>query len=148
MSASNIALPESRLVTLRRGLRNGGFGRPTRLLEQKVEAPADGADRTAQELAIAKTVFDTLERAYPGHLWFVDCDFSRGGVAIAIPVLMGGNWVFFIRMADLDDRMVAMAGGEVLERYRLARGGMRPEQFVEAREKHSVLAGKAKRVPT
>jgi hypothetical protein len=140
--------PANRLVTLRRALRNGGFGRPTRLLEQKVEAPQTGEDRTAQELAVAKAVFDTLEAAYPGHFWFVDCDLAKGGVCIAIPILMGGNWVFFIRLPDLNDRMVVMAGGEVLERYRLARGGMRPDQFVDARDKHSILAGRSKKVPT
>ena len=135
------------LVTLRRELASGGVGRPRRLLEHKVEAPAVGDDRTAYELWVARRAFALLEAAYPGHLWLVDCDLAKGGVAISIPVLMGGNWVYFIRMADLEPRKVIMAGGELLERYRLPRGAIRPDRFVEAREEHSILAQKSKKVP-
>jgi len=125
-----------------------GFGRPRRVIQHKVEAPSvGGEDRTAYELWVARRAFDLLEAAYPGHLWLVDCDLAKGGVAISIPVLMGGNWVYFIRMADLAPRTVIIAGGELLERYCLARGAIRPDQFVEAREKHSILAQKSKKVP-
>jgi len=141
------AVPAGRLVTLGRELASSGFGRPTRLLEQKVEAPPTADDRTRYELWVARRAFDLLDAAYPGHLWFVDCDLAKGGVAISIPVLMGGNWVYFIRMPDLERRKVIMAGGELLERYRLARGAIRPDRFVEARDEHSILAQKSKKVP-
>lgn len=141
------AYSAGRLVTLKRDLAGSGFGRPRRLLEHKVEAPVTGVDRTGCELWMARRAFDLLDAVYPGHLWFVDCDLAKGGVAISLPVLMGGNWVYFIRMTDLEPRRVVMAGGELLERYRLARGAIRPDQFVEARDKHSILAGKTKKVP-
>jgi len=146
MPMRDAVLP-GRLLTLKRELASGGFGRPRRLLEQKVEAPLTGDDRTAYELWVARRAFALLDAAYPGHLWLVDCDLAKGGVAISIPVLMGSNWVYFIRMADLEPRKVIMAGGELLERYRLPRGAIRPEQFVEARDTHSILAQKSKKVP-
>jgi len=68
-------------------------------------------------------------------------------VAIALPVLMGGNWVYFIRMSDLTPRRVVAAGGEILERYRLRRGKFELGSFLAAREAHSILAGRAKCVP-
>lgn len=122
-------------------------GRPRRVLQHKVEVPPAGDDRTSYELRVARRAFDLLEAAYPGHMWFVDCDLAKGGVAISIPVLMGGHWVYFIRMADLAPRKVVMAGGELLERYRLRRGAIKPDQFVEARDGHSILAGVAKTIP-
>lgn len=146
MPMRDAVLP-GRLVTLKRELSHGRFARPRRLLEHKVEAPVSGDDRTAYELWVARRAFALLEAAYPGHLWLVDCDLAKGGVAISIPVLMGGNWVYFIRMADLEPRKVIMAGGELLERYRLPRGAIRPDRFVEARDRHSILANKAKKVP-
>jgi hypothetical protein len=134
-------------VLMRRERVRGGFGRPTRAVQQKIEAPAIGEDRTDYELWVARRAFDLLERAYPGHLWFVDFDLAKGGLCIAIPVLTGGNWVYFIRQQDLEPRRVIMAGGELLERYRLARGALRVDEFVAAREEHSILAGRSRKVP-
>jgi hypothetical protein len=133
-------------VLVRRERVAGSFGRPARVLEHKA-GPGSGADRTAYELWVARRAFDLLERAYPGHLWFVDFDLAKGGMCLSVPVLTGGNWVYFIRQQDIEPKRVILAGGELLERYRLARGALRVDEFVAARDQHSVLAGRARKVP-
>jgi hypothetical protein len=142
---NNVMVPGDPVLVRRERVR-GGFGRPARILEQKA-APGAGEDRSDYELWVARRAFDLLEHAYPGHLWFVDFDLAKGGLCIAIPVLTGGNWVYFIRQQDLEPKRVIMAGGELLERYRLTRGALRVDEFVAAREDHSILAGRSRKVP-
>ena len=60
---------------------------------------------------------------------------------------MGGNWVYLIRWADLAPARVVAAGGEVLERYRLPRGKFDLGRFLAARDRHSIMLGRARRVP-
>jgi hypothetical protein len=141
------SLAPGRLTLVRQERSRGGFGRPARMLQQHVEAPAGAADRTAYELWVARRAFDLLDEAYPGHLWFVDFDLARGGMCVSIPLLTGGNWAYFIRQRDLTPRRVVRAGGELLERYGLARGALRVDQFVAARDRRSILAGRASKVP-
>jgi hypothetical protein len=122
-------------------------GTPRRQLIAKVEAPSDAPDRTDYELWVARRAFELLEAVYPGHQWLIDFDLVKGGMAISIPVLMGSNWVYFINQKDLEPKRVLMAGGELLERYRMRRGKFELGQFLEAREKHSILANNSKKVP-
>ena len=122
-------------------------GLPRRRIEQRRYVQAGDPDRTDYEIWVATRAFELLDRAYPGFIWFVECDLAKGGVAIALPVLMGGNWVYFIRLRDLTPARVIAAGGEILERYRLPRGKFELGSFLGARDKHSILAGRAKKVP-
>lgn len=117
-------------------------------VETRYQAPNLTRDeRREYDLWVASEVFALLNRAYPGHRWLVEAD-SKKGVTVSIPVLMGGNWVYFIRWPDLDPARVIAAGGEILERYRLRRGSFELGSFLEARAKHSVLLGRSKVVPT
>jgi hypothetical protein len=123
-------------------------GSPRRNIMAKVEVPTDGTeDRTGYELWVARRARDLLDQIYPGHEWFIDFDLRKGGMAIALPTLMGSNWVYFIRQKDLEPRRVLMAGGELLERYRMPRGRFELGSFLEARDKHSILLDKNKKVP-
>jgi hypothetical protein len=122
-------------------------GLPRRRVEQHAQARAGEVDNTAYELWVSRRVFELLEGAYPGFTWFVECDLAKGGVIIALPILMGGNWVYFVRMVDLTPQRVIAAGGEILERYRLRRGAFELGAFLAARDKHSILIGRAKSVP-
>src|SRR5262245_36664926 len=121
-------------------------GVPRQRIQARI-AELDHAARHDYELWVARRCFDLLRRHYPGHLWCVDCSLGRGGVAISIPILMGGNWVYFIRMADLAPARVVHAGGEILERYRLPRGKFELGAFLEARQNHSILNHAARKPP-
>ena len=107
----------------------------------------DDPNNAELEQHIAARVFGWLRKAYPGHGWFVDASVQRGGVAIAIPILMGGNWVYFIKGADLTRAKVIEAGGEILERYRIPRGRFDLASFLEARAKLSVVVNPGQKVP-
>ncbi len=83
-----------------------------------------------QDVDIAKRWLDLLLREYPGHMWFVACDIAQGILAIKLMYLdaLGKNarWGCLLHLRSLNghdaERRVKAAGGELLERYRLARG--------------------------
>jgi hypothetical protein len=123
-------------------------GLPRRQIRARIDpCSLDDATRRDYELLVARSVFALLQQHYGGHLWFVDCSTQRGGVAISIPILLGGNWVYFIRLADLDSAAVVRAGGEILERYRLPRGAFELGAFLDARARHSILIHAAHEPP-
>jgi hypothetical protein len=124
-------------------------GLPRRQIRARIDPSSlDDATRRDYELLVAKGVFALLQQHYGGHLWFVDCSTQRGGVAISIPILLGGNWVYFIRLADLDSAAVVRAGGEILERYRLPRAPFELGSFLTARARYSIMANPGRKVPS
>jgi len=124
-------------------------GAPQQQVRERIDVTSlDEPTRHVYELWAARRVFELLKRHYPGHLWAVDFSLARGGAAISIPILLGGNWVYFIRLADLTPAMVVRAGGEILERYRLPRGRFELGSFLEARARHSIMAGNSRKVPS
>jgi len=78
-----------------------------------------------REMDLAKKYAEQLEAAYPGHLWAVTVDL-RGGVAQVFNMSLTGRYGFVIKLSRLkfDPKALVMAGGEILERYRLSRGKM------------------------
>jgi hypothetical protein len=108
---------------------------------------ADSAARAAADIAAAKGVRRMLDVAYPGHDWEVVADSAQGYVAFRIPALMGMNYAYLIRGKDLTPEAVLKGGGELLERYRLPRGRFDLDRFLAAREKHSILLDRSKKVP-
>jgi hypothetical protein len=86
-------------------------GLPRRAIHARVEpCSLDEPTRRDYEMWVARSVFALLQRHYGGHLWFVDASVARGGVAISIPILLGGNWVYFIKLADLTRGVYAQHG--------------------------------------
>ena len=84
-----------------------------------VESP----DVAIQEYFLMKNAAELLHRKYPGHLWA--CEVSGGYLNIK-DLLLAGNWGYRMRITDHYsssswDKKVVMAGGEILERYRVAR---------------------------
>lgn len=99
----------------------------------------------------ARRVMAVLKTHYPGHFWCVEHDLKQGICKISIPILMGiSNWyVLNLRThGDLTPGMVIAAGGEILERYGLARGRLNIGSFLEAREQHSALTHRRRPVPS
>ena len=70
---------------------------------------------------LAKNVAETLEKKYPGWFWAVNV---MDGVVTVKSLRISGNWGFVIHADKIDNdyKMVVMAGGEILERFRQKRG--------------------------
>lgn len=88
----------------------------------------------ANDLVMAKEMADALNTAYPGHLWAVNCDGGGSGFADVRNLALSGTWGFRVKLkhtysASEFKRRVVMAGGEILERYRLTRGKLREHEY-------------------
>ena len=85
-----------------------------------------GSQAHVLDFAMAKDMAEALHEAYPGHLWAVTCEGDKG-IATVRNLNLSGEWGFVLHLkkqyssSDLK-RQVLMAGGEVLERFRLNRG--------------------------
>jgi hypothetical protein len=92
----------------------------------------------ANDILMAKHMAETLHKAYPGHMWAVSCD-GKIGFADVRNMTLSGSHGFRIRLdhtysASDFDRRVLMAGGEILERYRLARGRASEQQYGDLKQ--------------
>jgi len=77
------------------------------------------------DLMVAKRMADTLHKAYPGHLWAVTVDGAQG-MATVRNLSLSGQWGFYVKLAhdwsaSNFEKQVKMAGGELLERYKVRR---------------------------
>lgn len=88
----------------------------------------DKPDIALNDFLMARSMAEALHAAYPGHLWAVDCS-GQTGMAHVRNLALSGNMGFSLHLraiysASEFKREVLRAGGEILERYRLARGRM------------------------
>ena len=112
-----------------------------------VPSGAGSRSRARADVAAARAVRRILDVAYPGHDWEVIADSGQGYVAFRIPALMGMNFAYLVKGKDLTAEAVLKGGGELLERYRLPRGKFDLDRFLEARQRHSVLLDRSRKVP-
>ena len=70
---------------------------------------------------LAKNIAEKLEEKYPGWLWAVH---AMDGIVGVKSMRLSGNWGFVLHADKIDNdyKMVVMAGGEILERFRQSRG--------------------------
>lgn len=144
------------LIDARTDVIEGAAGQPDRLMITKRENPlnADGSvgfDPFQQyDEWAAKQVMNTLEQHYPGHSFRVIHDSMQGVCLISIPILMGVNKFMAVNLKThaMDSHRAVHAGGEILERYGLFRGEFDAPSFLDAREKHSILVDRSRKVPT
>jgi hypothetical protein len=70
---------------------------------------------------LAKNISEKLEEKYPGWLWAVHV---MDGLVNVKSMRLSGNWGFVLHTDKIDNdyKMVVMAGGEILERFRQRRG--------------------------
>ncbi len=85
------------------------------------------------DILMAKTMAEALHQAYPGHLWAVSCD-GKTGMADVRNMALSGNWGFRLKLNQIYSasefkKNVLRAGGEILERYRLARGKANQDEY-------------------
>jgi hypothetical protein len=124
-------------------------GRKLVRVEARFVPSGDGSRaRAAADLAAAGSVRRILDGAYPGHDWEVVADSGQGYVAFRIPALMGANYAYLIKGADLTSEAVLKGGGELLERYRLPRRRFDLDRFLEARAEHSILLDRSRKIPS
>jgi hypothetical protein len=71
--------------------------------------------------SLAKNIAEKLEDKYPGWLWAVHV---MDGIVGVKSMRLSGNWGFVLHADKIDNdyKMVVMAGGEILERFRQNRG--------------------------
>lgn len=95
----------------------------------------DDSQTTELEKHVRQTIGDTLAMAYPGYDWFVEI---KPGAAVIKNLTVEGRWGFFLKLnhasASELRRRVILAGGEMLERYRLRRGRLNPTEVAEVPE--------------
>jgi len=74
-----------------------------------------------KDQTLAKNVAETLEKKYPGWFWAVNV---MDGVVAVKSLRLSGNWGFVIHADKIDNdyKLVVMAGGEILERFKQQRG--------------------------
>ena len=87
----------------------------------------------ANDILMAKSMAESLNTTYPGHLWAVTCD-GKTGMADVRNLALSGNWGFRLKLDDIYSasefkKNVLRAGGEILERFRLSRGKARENQY-------------------
>jgi hypothetical protein len=124
-------------------------GRGLVRVEARFVPSGDGSRAWARaDIAAARAVRRILDVAYPGHDWEVVADSRQGYVAFRIPALMGLNWAYLIKGKDVTLEALLKGAGELLERYRLPRGKFNLDRFLEAREKHSVLLDRSRKIPS
>ena len=97
------------------------------------EVVTDNPQGAANDVLMSKEMAEALHLAYPGHLWAVTCD-GTIGFADVRNMLLSGNWGFRIKLDEIYSgsqfrKKVIMAGGELLERYRLSRGSFKQDEY-------------------
>lgn len=94
---------------------------------------SDTPDINLLDLETSKWLAEALHEAYPGHLWAVTCEGEKG-IATVRNLALAGNYGFVLHLAKLFSgselkRAAVMAGGEMLERYKLTRGAARLDEI-------------------
>lgn len=97
---------------------------PQGLLNRNDASPAillgDEARLAQQEMALAGRAANLLDQTYPGHLWTAEV---TGGVLVIRNLALTGDWGFVLhphKHLDLD-HSIRYSGGELLERFNIAR---------------------------
>jgi hypothetical protein len=102
---------------------------------QNIAPDATLSDITFNDYIMARDMAETLHKHYPGHLWAVTCE-GRTGIATIRDLYLSGQWGYVLKLPAIYSaaamaRDVMRAGGEVLERFRMARGRFNENQYQE-----------------
>ena len=87
----------------------------------------------ALDMATAKDYADALNTAYPGHLWAVNVQ-GEQGIATIHNLMLSGKYGYLLHLnkrysASEARTKAVMAGGEILERFKVRRGRMDEEKM-------------------
>jgi hypothetical protein len=86
------------------------------------------------DVILAKRGADVLDAHYPDHTWAVNVE-SRHGLVKIYHLITSGNKAYVLHLdgfysASDFDKKIKMAGGEILERYRLRRGRFDEDEWL------------------
>lgn len=114
---------------------NGGIKQEIKsMYVPPLDGTQDEVDRF--DMKIARQVAEVLVKHYPGYSWKVCAESKQGVVYFQIPELMGPslNWVINLgQFSDLTPQLVAIGGGELLERMGLRRGAIDLGEYLAAK---------------
>lgn len=150
-------MPHDPVLVGQKFVEKSGFGGHDSLLLKKYEAPASGDGGIAYDEFegydeyCAKGMMILLNQTYSSYIgfWATRHDMAQKIAGISMPVLMGiDNWMVINRRThDLTPGIIIASGGEILERYGLSRVRLNLGAFLDARNKHSALTVKSRKVP-
>jgi hypothetical protein len=127
-------------------LGNAAARRPQQEMRFEETAPTAGHNLKAAEKTLGSDILTILEQHYPSHFWRVVVDIAQGIAHVSIPILMGpvAKYILHLdRILSVPDlkRAVVTAGGEILERWKIPRGGLDLglSEFLSARERRLIL---------
>ncbi len=108
------------------------------LLDNEVETEAE-------DLKMSAEVGEKLHKHYPGWAWAVHANTTGGVVDIWNPAL-DMKYGFRLHISDINSdpllKCVIKAGGEMLERFKMARGKFSLDEWMAAQRNHrGVLIG-------
>lgn len=91
-------------------------------------------DKHAADLTLAMDVSTELNKHYPGWLWAVNASHKNGLVTVR-NLMLSSKFGFVVKIGTLNGpvdtkREAVIAGGEMLERFKMPRGPMKPEYLV------------------
>lgn len=85
-----------------------------------------------KEMHWAERIAECLEKHYPGYMWAVNVDL-HGGMATIQSLRLSGEWGCYVKMSTVEGdpylTKIKQFGGEILERYRVSRGGANADQI-------------------
>lgn len=95
------------------------------LLTNEYMSPEDSVAE-AYDLAKSKDIGEALNTAYPGHLWAVRVQ-SKQGIATIHNMALSDQWGYVIKLDNIYSgshliQRSMQGGGEILERFKVARG--------------------------
>lgn len=95
----------------------------------------DTGSSTGNDMLMAKVMAEQLMKHYPGHLWAVQYE-SSTGMATILNLMLSGKWGYQLRIpaiysASAFEADVKRAGGEILERFRMARGKFKDDDYAQ-----------------
>lgn len=110
---------------------------------QTQDLTIEDARKQQLEIELAAKVANALHTQYPGHLWMVSV---HGGVTQVKNLALEGLWGFILHNHKLVNEDIVkrarLAGGELLERFRISRGregASQAQAFLHERLKAPVL---------
>lgn len=99
-----------------------------------------------RDIETCKSVADVLMKHYPGHIWHIEVNSETAGVCnikLNYPDKLGilPKWGYRLHLHNLNAERIMRAGGEILERYRLARSRATPYAMLDAINNGCDMAG-------
>jgi hypothetical protein len=101
--------------------------------------PGEGLEHdpyAVANLTLSLKISEALLKAYPGHPWYVGADSRQGIAFICIPTLMGrdlrNRYVIHLTRLEQDCARAVRMGGEILERFSIARKGYDGASYQDA----------------